>query len=133
MRPAAYKKAMRPRDIADRVGEYLKQGDLEAIVSFFHPDCTLCFPVNEAPKKGLDAVRESFAPLVALRPQLFSRVTGELIHRDMALLQAEWRLEAPDGTRIDGGRSTEVAKQNEDGSWVYYIDCPNGLPMLAVR
>lgn len=126
----AYKKAMQPHEIAERVGEYLEQGDLEAIISFFHPDCTLCFPVSEPPKKGLDAVRASFAPLIAQRPKLTSRVTGELIHGTTALLQAEWRLEDSDGKLIFGGSSTEVAKQNQDGSWVYYMDCPNGPPPL---
>lgn len=131
MKPTTYKQAMRPSEIAERVGEYLQQGDLEAIVSFFHPDCTLCFPVTEPPKKGLDAVRASFTPLVESRPRLISRVTSELINGDTALLQADWQLEAADGAVIDGGSSTEVAKQNADGSWVYYIDCPNGPPPLS--
>ena len=132
MSKTSYKKAMRPSEIAERVGEYLKQGDLEAIVSFFHPECTLCFPATEPPKKGLDAVRASFAPLLKSRPNLISQVTGELVNGDTALLQAEWRLEAPDGSLIDGGNSTEVAKQLADGSWVYYIDCPNGPPPIPM-
>lgn len=127
-----YEKAMRPSEIAECVGRYLKQGDLDAIVSFFHPECTLFFPATEPPKKGLDAVRACFEPLVAARPTLISRVTGELINGDTALVQAEWRIEAPDGSVMDGGNSTEVAKQNADGSWVYFIDCPFGPPSLIM-
>lgn len=128
MNGRTYKKAMLPREIAERVGEYLEQGDLEGVVSLFHPSCTLCFPVTETPKQGLEAVRASFAPFMPSRPVLTSRVTSELINGDTALLQATWRLEAADGSRIDEGRSTEVAKQHADGSWVYFIDCPHGLP-----
>ena len=125
------RKATLPREIADRVAEFLKEGDLEGIVTMFHPDCTVCFPVDEPPKKGRAAVREIFAPFAEVRPTLISKITGEQINGDTALLQAEWRFEGPDGSLLAEGKSTEVAKQHEDGSWMYFIDCPLGPPPPA--
>jgi len=127
------RKAKLPREIAERVGEFLKEGNLEGIVTMFHPDCTICFPVDEPPKKGHNAVREIFAPFVEVRPTLISKIVGELVNGDTALLQAEWRFEGSGGSLLAAGRSTEVAKQNKDGSWVYFIDCPLGPPPPALH
>lgn len=123
-------KAARPRDIATCVREYLKAGDLAGVLSMFHPDCGLAFPEGSPPSFGLAAVRAAFVPLIELRPTLVSEVTGELVVGDTALIQANWRLEGPDGVALNEGSSTEVAKQRADGSWVYYIDCPTGLPAI---
>ena len=123
-------KAMQPREIADCVSHYLKAGDLEGILSMFHPDCTLVFPRGAAPRTGLDAVRESFAMFVPMKPNIVSDVKGELINGDTALLTADWRIEDDAGNVLDSGTSMEVAKQKEDGSWVYFLDCPFGPPEL---
>lgn len=69
-------KAMQPREIADCVGHFLKQGDLDGILTMFHPDCSLVFPRGAPPRTGLDAVREAFAPFISLRPTIVSNVKG---------------------------------------------------------
>ncbi len=122
------KRASRPSEIANCVGACLKEGDLDGILKMFHPECVVYFPPGEEPKKGLAAVRELFEPFAAMRPTLVSEVTGTLINDDTALLQAKWQIKGPDGSVISEGNSTEVAKKDEDGFWVYYIDCPMGPP-----
>lgn len=123
-------KAMQPRAIADCVSHYLKLGDIEGILSMFHPDCCLVFPRGAAPRTGLVAVRESFEMFVDQRPTIVSDVKGELINGDTALLTADWRIEDDQGNVLDSGTSMEVAKQKPDGSWVYFLDCPFGPPKL---
>ena len=120
--------AEQPRFIADRVGEFLLEGDLEGIVSMFHPDCRMFFPPNEPPKVGKDAAREVFRAFIPVKPKLISNVTSEVINGDTALLHGTWRMEDQDGNVIAEGESTEVAKKLEHGGWVYFIDCPNGFP-----
>jgi len=44
--------AKRPRDIADCVGAYLQDGDLDGIASMFHPDCKVFFPPDQPPSVG---------------------------------------------------------------------------------
>lgn len=125
-----FRKAMAPRDVATRISEYLKEGNVDAIVSFFHPDCIVAFPPGAPPQQGLDKVRELFIPFVEAGAALISEVTGELINGDTAIVQARWRAEAADGSLMSEGNSTEVIKQNADGSWVYFIDCPTGPPAI---
>jgi len=122
-------KALRPRDIADVVGKYIKEGNMEGIMSMFHEDCVVHFP--PAPLTvGPKLIGELFTPFVASGATLTSSVTNELIVGDSALLQADWKLESKEGVEMSKGSSTEVAKQKPDGSWVYYIDCPFGPPTI---
>ncbi|TSE05038.1 MULTISPECIES: YybH family protein [Aquimarina] len=124
------RKAMRPRDIANHISECIKEGDLENIVDFFHPDYIMSFPPSENPKSGLDTIREVFGEFIASKSILSSEVTGEIINGDTALLQATWTVTDISDTIIAEGKSTEVIKQRIDGSWVYFIDCPMGLPKI---
>ena len=124
------KKAMAPRDISKRIAECLAKRDLEAIVSFFHPSCIVAFPPGGPPQRGLESVRILFKPFVEAGAILKSNVTGELVNGDTALVQANWRVEGADGALLAEGNSTEVTKQLEDGSWVYFIDCPLGPPAI---
>ncbi len=121
-------KAMRPRDIADCVGHFMKEGNLDGILTMFHPECVMVFPEGADPVSGIDAIRAAFVPFTEIRPTLHSEIVGELINGDFALLTANWSVEGPDGSEVARGRSTEVAKRNPDGSWVYFIDCPHGPP-----
>lgn len=125
------RRANRPRDIADCVGAYLLEGDLDGVVSMFHPECQIFFPPDQPPSIGLAGAAEVFQGFMDLRPILESHVTSEVIVGDTAFLQANWSLAARDGSILAQGRSTEVARRLENGGWGYLMDCPNGPPLLA--
>ncbi|WP_299733822.1 nuclear transport factor 2 family protein [uncultured Tateyamaria sp.] len=123
--------AHQPREIANCVGAYLQEGDLEGITSLFHPDCKIFFLPDQPPSMGLAGVHSVFEDFMDLRPEIKSDVFSEVIIGDIALLRANWSVVAPDGTVMAEGQSTEVAKRLENGGWGYLIDCPNGPPNLA--
>ncbi len=124
--------ANHPHEIAETIAIFLKEGDLEGIISMFHPECKIYFPPGEAPKVGHSGAHEVFKDFAVMKPILISTVTGEAVNGDTGLLQAEWRFEAADGTLIAEGSSTEVVKRLENGGWGYFIDCPMGPPELIV-
>lgn len=132
MNSTHYPLAKTPSEIADRVAEHLKAGDLEGVLTMFHPECQIYFPPNEPAHVGIAGAREVFKEFVTQQPSLSSTITHEAINGDTALLQAEWKFHAPDGTLMAEGKSTEVAKKLPDGGWVYYIDCPLGAPQFSV-
>lgn len=123
--------AKQPREIADCVSAFLLTGDLEGIVSMFHPDCHVFFPPDQPPSIGLTGARQAFKPFMEIQPKLNSEVISEVIVGDIALLRANWSVVAPDGTVMAEGQSTEVAKKLDSGGWVYLIDCPYGPPTLG--
>ena len=122
--------AHRPRDIADCVSVYLQAGDLDGITTLFHPDCQIFFPPDQPPSIGIAGARAAFEGFLDIRPSIESEVFSEVINGDVALLRANWRVVAPDGSVLAKGKSTEVAKKLPNGGWGYLIDCPNGLPRL---
>ncbi|CAM9134615.1 unnamed protein product [Ectocarpus sp. 6 AP-2014] len=122
--------ADKPRDIATCVAGYLQAGDLEGVVSMFHPDCQIFFPPGAPVSLGLDGARAAFKDFIPIKPILKSTVTAEVINGDTALLQADWSLEDADGNVVAQGKSTEVAKKLANGGWGYFIDCPHGPPQL---
>ncbi|HAS41740.1 MAG TPA: hypothetical protein DCS93_14775 [Microscillaceae bacterium] len=124
------RKAMRPRDVANGISACIEEGNIDNVLDFFHPDYTMLFPPTESPKSGLETIREVFSDLIDAKHSLVSKVTGEVINGETALLQANWIIKDSTGAVVSGGSSTEVLKQREDGSWVYYIDCPMGLPLI---
>ncbi len=125
------RKALKPSAIANEISACIKEGNLENILDFFHPDYIMSFPPTEPAKTGIAILRESFGAFIDSRASLISEVTGEIINGKTALLQADWKIIDPDGKIISEGKSVEVAKQRADGSWVYFIDCPYGLPSVS--
>lgn len=122
--------AKQPRDIAHCVSAYLQDGDLDGIASMFHPDCKVFFPPEQPPHIGIPGARLAFEPFLAVKPKIESTVISEVIAGDTALVRANWRVIAPDGSVLSEGQSTEVAKKLDNGGWGYLIDCPNGPPKL---
>lgn len=122
------KTAKRPHQIVERVAEFIKEGDLEGVVSMFHPDCKIAMDPEGCPMEGHDGVRSIFADFVARRLNLKGSVSGEMINGDTAILQGEWTIEDDEGNTLGGGVSTEVAKQLSNGGWTYFIDCPIAVP-----
>ncbi len=122
------KVAKQPHEIVQRVAEFIKKGDMEGVVSMFHPDCRIAMDPTERPLKGHDGVRAIFKDFVEDRVDLKGTVSGEMINGDTALLQGEWTVENAASERLGGGISTEVVKRSEHGGWVYFIDCPVGMP-----
>ncbi len=122
--------ANEPREIAECVSYFLQNGDIDGVVSMFHPDCKIFFPPEQPANIGISGARTAFAEFMDIRPKINSEVFSEVIVGDIALLRANWSVEAPDGTIMATGQSTEVAKKLENGGWGYLIDCPYGPPIL---
>jgi ketosteroid isomerase-like protein len=123
--------AHQPREIADCVSAYLQDGNLDGISTLFHPDCQIFFPPDQPPRIGIAGARAAFEDFLDIRTSIESHVFSEVIIGDIALLRANWRVIAPDGSVLAEGQSTEVAKKLSNGGWGYLIDCPYGPPTLS--
>ncbi len=128
MTTSTRKIAEHPHKVVERVAEFLKEGDLEGIVTMFHPDCKISMNPSQAPIEGHEGVREIFSDFAKNKVNLMGSVTGEMINGDTAILQGQWHIEDHNGEILAGGTSTEVTKQLDHGGWVYFIDCPISVP-----
>jgi uncharacterized protein (TIGR02246 family) len=97
--------------------------DVEAIVALYEPDAVLV--TVHGPVQGTDAIRQSYRPILAARPTIHLQMLA--VHRagELALLQGGWIVHSEArGARLAQGRSTEVARLQSDGRWLFIIDNP---------
>ena len=117
--------AHRPRDIADCVSAYLEDGDIDGIMSMFHPNCLIFFPPDQPPKAGIAGVRAAFEELLEVRPRIESNVTSEVIVGDTAMLCATW-------TRLGSGRHSDGRRPVHRGGKTprqWRLGIPDRLPL----
>jgi uncharacterized protein (TIGR02246 family) len=117
--------ASEPEQMHRLFEEAFNAGDLEALMALYEPDATLV-PQPGAVVEGLDGIREALrwfldrGGKIALDTKLVLRVG------DLAYLSNRWSLTGgtmPDGSPAQLGAVTaEVARLQQDGSWLYVID-----------
>jgi ketosteroid isomerase-like protein len=120
---------MRPEEINDRFGEAYNAGDLARLLLLYEDDAILDFgPTGRV--QGLAAIHAALAPFVALRGTIRYQRRFCIVFGDLALLSIAYRLtdgRAPDGTPVNSsGVTMELARRQQDGTWKYLIDVPNG-------
>ncbi len=120
--------ATSPEELHERWVDGVNRGDLDALAALYEPDAAFVVRPGET-VVGLAAVRDATAGLLALRPRatlepLFVVRTG-----DLALLISRWHLTGtgPDGAAMEiGGQTSDVARRQRDGTWLFAIDNPWG-------
>lgn len=103
-------------------------GDLEGLLALYEPDALL---VSGPGQSVCDAAgrRAALAGFLALKGRIRLETRHLLRNGDLALLSNAWRLEATDpqgAPLVLTGRTSEVARRQPDGRWLYVIDHPNG-------
>lgn len=103
--------------------------DLDALLALYEPDPVVAEPDGGA-SAGTAAVTAHLRALLERKPQFDSVVTTKQFNTgEIALICSEWSATAtaPDGAAIEmGGRGTEVARRQSDGTWLMVIDNPWG-------
>ena len=125
--------ARTPEDLDRLFALALNSGDLEALMRLYEPQAALR-PAPDQLVQGHAAIRAALSGFIAMKPtiELAPKVLGQ--SNDIALITANWTLK---GTGADGnpmqmsGRSTEVARRQADGTWLFVIDTPWGLESTA--
>src|SRR5437660_11189097 len=120
-----------PEDLDRCVMEAMNAGDIDGLVSLYEPQATLT-PAPGNLVTGLDAIRESFGPFIALKPTLTLTPRKLAETGDIALTCATWELTGtgPDGSPVRmSGNSVEVCRRQPDGRWLFVIDNPHGLEL----
>jgi enoyl-CoA hydratase len=101
-------------------------GDLEGMLALYEDDATFVGP-DGGSASGRDAIRERLEGLLAMSPKITATSSQVVMAGEVALMSGRWRmtLGASDGeTAGFDGASTEVARRQPDGGWLYLIDNP---------
>jgi len=120
--------ARTPEELCSQFTQRFSTGDIDALVALYESDAVL-LPQPGHVARGHAGIRESLAAFLAMRGT-FRMSPPKVIHADgIALLYADWSLDAkaPDGSPIHlAGQTTDVARRQPDGRWLYAIDSPFG-------
>jgi len=125
--------ARTPEEIDTLFLAAMNAGDLDALVALYEPQATLT-PSPGRTVTGRDAIRDSLAAFLAVRPNM--TLSQRLVSQtgDLALLTSKWEITmtGADGKRaVQGGQSVEVARRQADGTWLFVIDLPFGMEASA--
>ena len=119
--------AMKPAELHSLFTQAFNTGDVEALLDLYEPEA-IFIPEPGQTAKGREAIREALAPFFALELPLTIETASAVETDDgLALLEAAWSAcgTAADGSEVDlSGRSSEVARRQPDGRWLYIIDDP---------
>lgn len=111
-------RAASPEDLSRLIVARLNAGDVEGLVALYEPDAALALPNGEV-ANGAEAIRGAYEELLAERPTFEPGVLRPTLRAGGLALTS---------TRLtDGNVTVEVARQQQDGTWLWVIDQPSFL------
>ena len=112
-------RATSPEDLSRLVVERLNGGDLDGLVALYEPGAVLALPDGQV-ATGAAEIRRAYQRLLADRPTFRPGTPRPTLRAgDLALTS----------TRLAGGVVTvEVARRQDDGTWLWVIDQPALVP-----
>ncbi len=118
-----------PQDLHPKFAAALNAGDLDALAALYELNAVL-LPAPGQAARGAAEIRTALAGLLASKPtiELDTAAVFEM-PEGIALLHGKWRLKGigPDGSTFESsGTSSEVARRQPDGRWLYVVDNPYG-------
>jgi enoyl-CoA hydratase len=124
--------AQNPEDLSRLFAERASAGDLDLLLQLYEPEARVLGP-NGDEAGGEVAIRERLSTLLAMKPSIASTDVRVVDAGDIALISSRWSMsfgrEVGERGRIEG-TSTEVARRQPDGSWLYLINDPSSSSTL---
>jgi uncharacterized protein (TIGR02246 family) len=120
--------AKSPAQLHEAFVQHFNNADLDGLISLYEPTATL-LPFPGEPVSGHAAIRNSLGQFLALKGHMDLKIDRIVLAQDIALLFSSWALNGtgPDGTAVAmAGQTSDVARRQADGSWLFVIDNPQG-------
>ncbi|RUT33681.1 DUF4440 domain-containing protein [Paenibacillus zeisoli] len=121
-----------PEDMNTAFADAFNSGEINNLLSLYEPDSIL-INLSGSKDKGIASIQKTLEELLQLRGNMVSKNIYCIPFENIALLRAHFILEAvsPDGKPIHlEGHTSEVIRQQSDGSWLYIVDHPFGADLL---
>lgn len=115
-----------PEEVMSQFGVHVADKNLDALIALYEPTAVFT-PSPGVIHRGREAIRAALAQMLALSPRMETTVTEVHEAGGVALVVVEWSLRgtAPDGTVVkQGGRSADVLRRQDDGTWRVLVDHP---------
>lgn len=117
-RPAA----RHPEELSELFMQYSANGDLDGLVSLYEP-AALFVAAPGVLDAGTDAIRAALAALIESKRQITLTPRRVQILNEVAVISNTARVADPDGSAVQV-TTTEIARRQKDGRWLYLFDDP---------
>jgi ketosteroid isomerase-like protein len=118
-----------PEQLGQLFAERVNARDLDGMLALYEDTATFVGP-DGVSASGKQEIRVRLEGLLAMKPQISASDGNVVIAGDLALMSNRWTMRLgvldSDAPGVDG-RSTEVARRQKDGGWLYVIDNPTIL------
>jgi uncharacterized protein (TIGR02246 family) len=115
-----------------RLAAALNSGDVDAALALYEPDAGFITAQGDL-ARGEGGLRAEFEAIVASKATMIGEAVKTVVVKDIALVFVRYSatLPAPDGKTLEfGGLSTDVLRQQPDGTWLSVIDNPYGVALV---
>ncbi len=112
--------ANRPEEICHLFQRYMREGDLDAVITVYDAEAVFLNQAGEV-RKGRETVREELAPFAAVKATFDFKIKQVIQAGDIALMHTEWKISSPRPTSL---YAIEVARRQPDGTWRWLIGDP---------
>lgn len=122
-------RATQPEDLNRFFLERANAGDVEGVVALYEPDAVLVGPGGQV-IIGTQALRQAYTRIFASRPKFAGETRAAIYNGDLALTSTQFTTSSvgPDGNLMTmKTATTEIARRQPDGTWLWVIDQPNVL------
>lgn len=122
-------RATQPEDLNRFFLERANAGDVEGVVALYEPNAVLVGPGGQL-ITGTQALRQAYTQLFANKPTFAGETRAAIRNGDLALTSTQF---TKSSVGLDGNlvtmktATTEVARRQADGTWLWVIDQPNVL------
>lgn len=118
-----------PAAINPAFADAFNSRELARLLALYEPDAALHAHHAPRPTHGRAELEAALAALLQVPGRMQSRNAFCIVHGDIALLRADWRIEDDAGALLAEGSSAEVARRQADGGWRYVIDTALGTSL----
>lgn len=102
--------------------------DLDGLMSLYEPDAV--FTNSSGAHVGLAAIRSVLQGYLDTGASITMNDSVVFEAGELALVHWSWTMNFPDG-RVAGGATAEVLRHQDDGSWKFVIDNPDGPALIT--
>jgi uncharacterized protein (TIGR02246 family) len=122
----------RPEDMFPQLAAALNSGDVESALKLYEPDAGFVGGTGEV-ARGEQGLRAEFEAVVAAKISTTGEAVKVIIVKDIALVFVRYQATVSGGGQDFEmkGLSTDVLRQQPDGTWLSVIDNPFGTALLA--
>jgi uncharacterized protein (TIGR02246 family) len=122
-----------PEDMFTHLSAALNSGDMNAVLALYEADAGFISGTGEL-ARGESGLRAEFQTMISGKVKMAGKAVKTIVVKDLALVFVQYTGTIPtgDGKTIEmGGLSTDVLRQQADGTWLSVIDNPFGAALVG--